>query len=724
MISFASRLACVAFLMGGMSVLAQNAATAHKPLDPAMAAFLVQSGGGRLVIPDLRVLSPEIAEILGQFPGDLLLDGVTEIDEDVAASLASHICESWHSSANWIRGNVQYPILTMNGVQELSDDAAAGLAEHPGRIELRGLRTLTSLPLATKLASHAPATDATKPQEPKNGNGNPFSNGYVDALSDHAEQVRLDRLFYLPGNPLHLDHLGSLTAPVAAELARHRGFLSLNALKVLPDKVAIALGRHSGGLSLNGLTALSEIAAEELSAGDGGLSLCGVASFTDQQLEFLAEHEGELRLDGIRSLSDRQATLLAKHEGSISLGSLTEVSSAALTALLSKPKAADSWIRLDGLRSLPAEVAGVLGGCECNVSFCSLPTISPAVAASLAAGVGAVRLNGITTLPPEIAQCFAGKDKALDLDGLRTLPLELADSLADHRGPLSLDGVQSLSRDAAMALSNHEGPLSLRGLTGIEDDVALALFRSEMPITVGSLDGIKETGAKAVAGHLDAVSRGFNRHLRKMGLERSADINDVVEVEDEETGGVALAVSVRIDTHFREMNEAERPDGPLVLTPEVARLLAACDGPLILDHLETLGADAARQLAKHRGTLALNGLRTIDDATASALGDHRGRLVLAGIYTLSERAALALCRHKDVGGKSRQHEKQFGFYFNDRNDADCDLQVPGLVYVITEKAANALENRTGLGFLEDSFEPLPTGEETPLPVQGIPGWLF
>jgi hypothetical protein len=594
MISSAWRLICVVLLLAAVPALADDAASPHKSLDPAMAAFLVQSGGGRLALPDLRALSPEIAEILCEFPGDLLLDGVTEIDEAVAASLARHTCESWHSSVNWVRGNVQYPILTLNGVKELSDDAAAALAEHPGRIELQGLRKLTSLPLATKLASHAPATDATKPPVPENWN--PATNPkLMDALSHHAEQVRLDRLFYRPGNPLHLDHLESLTGPFAAEISRPRGFLYLNGLKMLPEDVAVALGRHSGGLSLNGLAALPEAAAEELSVTDGGLSLSGVTSLTDRQLELLSEHEGDLKLDGIRSLSDHQAGLLAKHTGSISLSGLTEASTAALTAILNKPKAADSWIRLDGLHALPDELAGALGSCECSLSFCGLRTISPAVAASLAASPGAIRLNGITSMPPEIAQCFAGKDKALHLDGLRDLPAELADALADHRGPLSLDGVQTLSRDAAMALSNHEGPLSLRGLSTIDDNVAVALFRSEMPIALAGLTGIKEAGARALASHLDAVARGFNRNLRKKGLEQNADINDLVEVEDEESGGVELGVQIRIEDRVREMNDAEQPDGPKALTPEVARLLAACDGPLILDHLKELSADTARR---------------------------------------------------------------------------------------------------------------------------------
>lgn len=703
---FASRLVCAAVLLAGVPTIAEDATPSRKSLDPAMAAFLVQSGGGHLVIPDLKVLSPEIADILCQFPGDLLLDGVTEIDEDVAASLARHTCESWRACPGWIRGNVRPPTLTLNGVKELSDDAAAALAEHPGRIELRGLRKLTSLPLATKLASHAPSTDDTNPgvRAWKEDNN-------LDALMFHAEQALMDKLFFLPGNPLRLDNVSSLLPVVASELARHRGLLSLNGVKTLSDDLAVALGRHTGGILLDGLTTLSDAAAEELSGSDGCLSLAGVASLTDEQLEFLSAHEGELQLDGIRGLSDHQAAILAKHTGSISLGGMTDASPTALTAILNKPKAADSWIRLDGLRSLPDELAAVLGGCGCSVSLCGLRTISPAMAASLPASSGTIRLNGITEMSPEIARCFSGKDNALELNGLPKLPVELADALADHRGPLSLDGVQSLSRDVAMALSNHEGPLSLAGISTIDDDAAVALFRSETPIAIAGLKNVKEAGAKALASHLNSVARGYNQRRRSTAMSEKLEAHPELRP--------ALIELGESRSRVRERSEAEHPDGPAALTPALATSLAANDGPLTLNHVTTLDAAVARQLAKHRGTLSLNGLRTLDDATASALGDHRGRLELAGVYTLSEKATLALCRHKDISGKSRQHEKQFGVYFQSHMDDDCDLQLPSLVYVVTERAATALENRTGLGFVEKSFEELPTGQRQRMVAPGF-----
>ena len=236
-----------------------------------------------------------------------------------------------------------------------------------------------------------------------------------------------------------------------------------------------------------------------------------------------------------------------------------------------------------------------------------------------------------------------------------------------------------------------------------------------------------KAGAQALARHLDSVSREYNRWRREAGIALittprlvGQSIPDVAA--QQEANGANTSERSEYQAFAREMNAAECPDGPTTLTPELAGLLAAYDGPLMLDHLKKLETETARQLAEHRGTLSLRGLRVIDGVTASALSDHRGQLDLAGLYTLGERAALALCRHKDLGGKPRTRESREDDEGDGRHEEDCDLQVPGLVYVVTERAANALEKKTGLGFLEDSFEPLPTGEPRPFPLGNFPGF--
>lgn len=698
-------------------VSADAPAESVKPLDTTAVQSLVEGGASRLTLPNLKTVTPEIADILSTFQGDLTLGGITTLDEAAAGRLAGHTCESWYSS---LKGNVPYPALVMDGIKELDDAAADAIAEHPGRIQMEGLRKLSSLSLATKLASHRPETADTKPKVPENANF--FRNPeLMDALSYHSRQVLLDKLFFRPGNPLRLDRLKSLSGPIAGELSRHRGFLSLDGLESLPDDVAVALGRHSGGLSLDGLTTLSDAAVEELSASDGMLSLCGIESFSDEQMRHLSEHEGDLRLDGVRRLSDAQAAMLSQHEGGISLGGLTEASTGVVASILKKRTTPGSWIRLDGLRSLPDDLAEALGRCECSLSFGGLKTISPALAASVAGTPGAIRLAGVIRLSPEAAMAFGGKTKEIMLDGLREMPVDLADALGDHRGPLSLDGLKSLSRDAAMSLSNHDGPLSLGGIEALDDDLALVLFRSETPIALAGLKKMTKAGARALAGHLDAVSATYNLWRREAAIElmtspRLEGQPIAALAAQQEAKGSRLSDQSAYRRFTREMNAAECPDGPTVLTPELAALLAAYDGPLILDHLTSLDTETARQLAKHRGMLSLRGLRVIGSATAAALSEHRGTLDLAGLYTLGERAALALCRHKDLGGKPRTRLSRED---DGRHEDDCDLLVPGLVYVVTERAANAIEKKTGLGFLEAAFEPLPTGEPRP-GVFGLP----
>jgi hypothetical protein len=83
------------------------------------------------------------------------------------------------------------------------------------------------------------------------------------------------------------------------------------------------------------------------------------------------------------------------------------------------------------------------------------------------------------------------------------------------------------------------------------------------------------------------------------------------------------------------------------LTPDVAQALAGYSkGPLLLNGLTTLSAEAATALAQHEDSLSLNGLTTLSDEVATALAQHTGRLSLNGLTTLSPEAIKALARHK------------------------------------------------------------------------------
>ncbi len=148
-------------------------------------------------LPAVRTMSADAAQALALREGNLALDGVTTLIEDVAAALANH------------RGGT----LSLNGLKSLSDKAAAALAPHRGRLSLTGLTTVS---------------DET-----------------AKALAGHG------------GDWLFLDGLPTLSDQAAAALAQHQGVVSLtgltnlsaeavkrlkaNASTALPEKFRVAL---------------------------------------------------------------------------------------------------------------------------------------------------------------------------------------------------------------------------------------------------------------------------------------------------------------------------------------------------------------------------------------------------------------------------------------------------------------------------------------------------
>jgi tartrate dehydratase beta subunit/fumarate hydratase class I family protein len=98
-----------------------------------------------------------------------------------------------------------------------------------------------------------------------------------------------------------------------------------------------------------------------------------------------------------------------------------------------------------------------------------------------------------------------------------------------------------------------------------------------------------------------------------------------------------------------ELEECLPVNGLKKLTPDVAQALAGYSkGPLLLNGLTTLSAEAAKGLAQHKGALSLAGLTTLSDEVAAALAQHEGALLLTGLTTLSAEAATALAQHRGV----------------------------------------------------------------------------
>ena len=202
----------------------------------------------------------------------------------------------------------------MNGLKKISLEAGDALAKHTGRMEIKSLTELSSLPLAHKLAA--------------------------------------------PKRELHLDGLESLSPEVAAILVTNRGafedrsrtgvvfrrrdraasVLRFTNLASLNLGTAKALSKHSGVLVLNGLETISPDVAAVLAKRDGGtLVLNGLLELSPETAKALATYSGEIALKALGELSVDCAKVLSTHRHKLYLNGPTEISPVALKFIRKHP---------------------------------------------------------------------------------------------------------------------------------------------------------------------------------------------------------------------------------------------------------------------------------------------------------------------------------------------------------------------------------------------------
>jgi cytochrome c5 len=233
---------------------------------------------GSLELGHLRVLTPQVAELLGRSGRPVELNGLTS----------------------------------------LSPEAAAVLSQPDAFIELDGL---TDLPLDTALALITPASPRA------------LSLCGLKGINDETAE-----LMGRHNGHLMLSGLDTLTDRQVELLATHRGYLGLSGLEELSVRAATALGHHDGLLNLNGITMLSPEAAETLAAHGEFLRLDGLQTISDGAAAALGRHTGPLGLHGITTLSDTAAKALAGHRGTLYLMGLETLSDEAAAALRANPE--------------------------------------------------------------------------------------------------------------------------------------------------------------------------------------------------------------------------------------------------------------------------------------------------------------------------------------------------------------------------------------------------
>ena len=415
-----------------------------------------------------------------------------------------------------------------------------------------------------------------------------------------------------------------LSVKAAEYFSCHRGYLSLESLRVLSDDAARALGQHRGDLSLLSLVRLSNDAMDELAHCAGKLSL-GLENITAEQARILCQHHGGLCLHKVRAIDEAAAEVLARYPGTLEIG---------------------------------------------------LAELSPGVARHLAKRTGSLAFNTLRQqlrlrMTPaaagELARYRGELVLRLDCDGP---PDNVVAALATHRGKLVLVLDQPLSVNMAKALSNHDGPLAVSAPLALSLDAAhcLAHHRSALDVAtwpIPSAEVIQALSAHKggdlellLEGHLDEAT------ARSLGTYRGRlTIHEVPWNPIQVTARVASALAshhgplclpsslVREDTAENFSAHAGglhvRYTGEEAPSIEIARKLAATKGWLRID--AAMPAETLRTIASHKGDLALGYLPSAREEVETLLRRNEGNLYFLGRTNVQSVAAARLLACATVG---------------------------------------------------------------------------
>lgn len=216
---------------------------------------LAKHAQGSLQLNGIERLDDATAAVLAHHKGEIYLEGLRDLKSVELASklasqdfvnlpnlrtltieVASKICEC--------EGQIEL------GIQEVDDQTAGILAGSTGELSLPQLKSLTSVPLAEKLANSLPSSPG--------GIGNKNFSGIRELNPEIARVLRKRE------SSLSLDGLTQISPELAKELAGHVGALSLRNLRTLSQESAEWLRRHSGFIQLPSLTQIDEETANIL----------------------------------------------------------------------------------------------------------------------------------------------------------------------------------------------------------------------------------------------------------------------------------------------------------------------------------------------------------------------------------------------------------------------------------------------------------------------------
>jgi len=498
-----------------------------------------ESRFGILQLSKTYEITPEVAQVLAGFRGEMLILGLKSLSPEVAAALAeSRAANVW-----------------LHSVTSVSPEASDAISKLRGHLVLTGLAKLDSVPLAEKLVARPDALSFPylKKMTPEVALALTRSERRLTlaGLTDVSPEVQ-EKLAETAGS-LSLPSLASLDSlPLAKKLAA--SVVLLPELKRLSAEQAELLLGVKGQGSIWGrvclpLAAVTPEVANVLAANPSqvNLTLVGNGPLSDSLLRTLLRSRLKLTLRDVEDLTAGQIRIVAEALAGTSPSGPLDLPRLSLprlrkldSGLLAEALGESTGFDFPGVTEISAEAAAALGalpekeyigverkrimGPSGKLSFPSLEELSPEAARLLLkkrwisislpalqeVSLETVRLLarqstrltlGIPALPPEFAGAFEDAPTEMTLGGgsiafpyvtdlspeaarILVKSLNRVDNVRPNKSPRlifggeqgrAVAGFATLSPELAKELAKYEGILEIQGLGELPDESAAAL---------------------------------------------------------------------------------------------------------------------------------------------------------------------------------------------------------------------------------------------------------
>lgn len=607
-----------------------------------------ESPFGILQFSRTHEITPEVAGVLAEFQGEMLILGLRTLPPEVALALARS-----RASAVWL-----------HSLTSVSPESAAALVKLPGHLILSGLAELDSPPLAAKLAARPKALSFPYLRNitPEIADALAKSKGGLTlaGLTDLSPEVQ-ERLANTVG-PLSLPNLTTLDSlPLSGKLAASFVLLP-NVRSLSPQQMQRLLEARFQGSFFGGVylpqTAVTEEVAKVLAGNPRIINLIfvGKDSLPDPVLKTLVQSRVRLTLQDVEALSETQIRLIADEVAdresrsgvptsvTIGLPSLRKLDSALLAETLAKV----TGLNLPGVTEISPEAAAALG------RLADREVIGPG-REMIRFPSGDLVLPGLRELSDETARLLLKKRwNRISLPGLETVSRDTLGLLVRQTENLTL-GLRILQPEMAEAFEGMPSRvrISFPFMTELSPDSAQILVES---LNRSVLPGPGNTVFLTFGQSAGFATLSEDLAVELAEFEGNLAINGLRELPDESAAALEQFRGRRLSL-----------SGPAIerLTPEAAETLAFVRGDLQLGlrelssvplanrissqtsesirNLEIVSGDAAEELSLRAGVLDLQGLTVLDSpglawrfVEGSTPG---GRILLPAVTSITVEAA-------------------------------------------------------------------------------------